>query len=69
MHFWIETGELWLIFEICFFMERCSKILSNFDIRISYAFIRLILPASFFEAVSCTKNVKYIYNKIEDEWQ
>ena len=32
-------------------------VLSKIDIRISYIFIRLILPVFFFEAFSCIKNV------------
>ena len=41
------------------------KYLGKFDIRISYVFIRLILPIFFFEVVSCTKNVY----KVQHEWQ
>ena len=40
------------------------KYLRKFDIRISYIFIRLILPVFFFEAVSCTKNVYKVDEKI-----
>ena len=38
--------------------------MSKFNIRISYVFIKLILPAFFFKAVSCTKNVEYELKKL-----
>ena len=46
-HFWIESGELCLIFEICVAWRSAVKYLSKFDIRISEVFISLILPAFF----------------------
>ena len=54
----MQSGKLSLIFEVCIFMEGAVKNLSKFDIRISYVFIRLILPAFFFEVASSTKNVE-----------
>ena len=39
-------------------MEGAVKNLSKFDIRISYVFIRLILPVFFFEVASSTQNVE-----------
>ena len=38
--------------------------MSKIDIRISLAFIRLLLPVLFFEAVSCTKNVEHEFKKL-----
>ena len=38
-----------------FLCRSCIKYLSKFHIRISFVFIRLLLPVFFFEAVSCTK--------------
>ena len=46
-YFWIESGELCLIFDICCLWRSASHV-----------FIRLILPVLIFEAVSCTKNVE-----------
>ena len=40
------------------------KYLSNFDVKISYVFFRLILPIFFFDPAS-TKNIY----KVEYEWQ
>ena len=47
-HFWIESGELCLIFKICCLWKSASHV-----------FIRLILPVFLFDAASCTKNVEY----------
>ena len=38
-----------------FLCRSCIKYLSKFHIRISFVFIRLLLPFFIFEAVSCTK--------------
>ena len=40
------------------------KCLSKFDIRISYVFVRLILPVFCFEAFCCTKNVECKWKKL-----
>ena len=41
-----------------------KKYLSKSDIRICYAFVRLILPVLLFEAVSCIKNVDHKFKKL-----
>ena len=45
-------------------MEGAVKNLSKFDIRISYVFIRLILPVFFFEVASSTQNVEQEWKKL-----
>ena len=45
-------------------MEGAVKNLSKFEIRISYVFIRLILPVFFFEVASSTKNVEHEWKKL-----
>ena len=49
---------------IVFSWRGAKKYLSKSDIRISYAFVRLILPVLLFEAVSCIKNVEHKFKKL-----